>query len=636
MVFLRRLVLITAILFTAAAGVAGYVMRSHVHSEEFKKFSETKIGELLRAKVTIKGTHLRSFNQVSFEGIEIQSPPGESDYHIRVGKIEFRYSFWQILTRNLQIPSSVVFTTPQLTLDGSNASYEMLQKLMRPDSGQASAFRLMLDGGIISFNIPRLGQRLVLNDVRGTIAPGRDAMMSVDLSGLSDGGFRSKVRVLGEVDPARKKHYLRILISDGSFDGKVRLPFQDVQGELLLEHDKISLKNMAATVHGWHAEFQGSMSNLQDGPMMFLQAEIGKYELMTHRVAFRADFASEKLIGNVKLLGREDHIFRGLIRRQGAAIMIDQLEVDEIYRGKSRFDFASGKAVLDLEKEKQRLSVETDINELNFNGRFKFDHFSLFGLDLVTEFALNVRPVVLPSASSQWLFTGELQTDYLILEYTPFSDFKANFEITPRLLRNIRASWGRVFRLQGDIMMWPRPVSAKLVVKASNYDLRTVKEIAAKPLPKELGGMLDGKLKIEGALQRPEIAGHFNVIDGRIGKLTYDRGIIHFRGFAPYLPLTESRLLKGRTTLNLEGALDLSLPNMFYGVRVTTADKIALWKGWEINTSALDGDLEIEPNMNLLPTLSLKPGFETTNSARGETEGYKSDRYVSLGTKFKF
>ena len=140
---------------------------------------------------------------------------------------------------------------------------------------------------------------------------------------------------------------------------------------------------------------------------------------------------------------------------------------------------------------------------------------------------------------------------------------------------------------------------------------------------------------MDGALARPEIRGDFRIKGGVIGKLSYDRALIYFRGFPPYLALYDSKILKGRTTLRLNGALDLSLKNMFHGVEIRAADRLVIWRGWEIS-KAPGGDFEIDRVLSRFPMLSLKGGQGPSDSpdAQGLEDG--EELYAGIGPKIKF
>ena len=250
------------------------------------------------------------------------------------------------------------------------------------------------------------------------------------------------------------------------------------------------------------------------------------------------------------------------------------------------------------------------------------------------------------AASMKWkgrdfLFKCEFETDYFILDRQPFEDLKGSFDLSPMGITGIRNSWGTEFQMTGQVTrLWKNP-HLKLVMAVDNFNLGTVHEFAAKPLPKSLGGRLDGKLSVEGDLGNPEVSGVFNIHDGKWGQLNYDRGIIQLRGFLPYLSLKDSKIWKGRTVFFLNGALDLKLDNIFAGVKIQTPDNLVIWKGVEAVLHTKDNSMEMNSaKVGKWGELSV---FEASSSAPASAADADEDKAaekekqsIRFGPKLKF
>ena len=139
---------------------------------------------------------------------------------------------------------------------------------------------------------------------------------------------------------------------------------------------------------------------------------------------------------------------------------------------------------------------------------------------------------------------------------------------------------------------------------------------------------------------KPEAVGVFNIRDGKWGQLNYDRGIIQFRGFLPYLPLKDSKIWKSRTTFFLKGALDMSLNNVFAGVKIETPDNLVIWKG--IEAALHEGDKSMELNRTKLGKwgeVSVMEASSLNNvpEKRAEEASNKEEREgFKFGPKLKF
>ena len=237
------------------------------------------------------------------------------------------------------------------------------------------------------------------------------------------------------------------------------------------------------------------------------------------------------------------------------------------------------------------------------------------------------------------MFKGALETDYFILGRQPFDDLKGLFDLSPYGITGIQADWGKKFQMTGQVAFSGRKPQGKLMVRVNDFNLGLVKEFASKPLPKELGGLLSGKLVIEGELLRPEVNGVFNVRDGKWGQLRYDRGIIQLRGIPPYLTLRDSKIWKGRTTLYLNGALDLKLDNIFAGVKIETPDNLVIWKGLEAVVHPKDSSLEVNRSQlggwGEFSPLEASAHTETTGKDRRNNDEDENTT-VKFGPKLKF
>jgi hypothetical protein len=239
------------------------------------------------------------------------------------------------------------------------------------------------------------------------------------------------------------------------------------------------------------------------------------------------------------------------------------------------------------------------------------------------------------------LFKGEFVTDYFILDRQPFEDLKGSFELSPFGITGLQCAWGNRLRMTGQMVFPGKKPKVKFVVHVPDLDLGLIQEFASKPLPKALGGRLEGKLSLEGDLAKPEVTGVFNIRDGKWGQLNYDRGIIQFRGFLPYLPLKDSKIWKGRTVFFLTGALDLKLDNIFAGVKIQTPDNLVIWKG--IEAALHEDDSSMEVNRSKLGVWGELSALEVRSSdtarKKDDIEGWDNDEEqtgVQFGPKLKF
>ena len=547
----------------------------------------------------------------------------------------FRYHLTQLFTRDWRAPANVTLKSPKLSFDDFSFPYGFFDNVGVGSGGSAAAVGVRLDGGEARFFIPKVNDDLVVKDINGTVRPLEKGNLRVDLRAVADGVVTGRMRIVGEVNPLERTHQLWLLLENVDASEPLSVPFHDFKGGIRWENDNFYFKNLSAKFHGWQTELNGQWLRMSSTPSLGLNCRVGKKK-KSLVFDFLADLQSQDLKGSLQFLSQR-HQFRGKITRNGMRFTATDMVFDETYRGNILFDGSTSDLSFQAEKERQRIGADLNLKDMNIRLRLKGDHVSLFGLDIVGSTIIRLAPIGITEKRFQWEFNGDFDTEYFIVQYLPLDDFHGHFEIGPSGIKNVSAFWGEVFRLEADLAFRKRPDQVRSTIYVDGFDLKNVKKFASKPLRKELGGMLTGKLRIQGGLDKPELFGNFSVKDGRIGKLNYERGLIRFQGVPPYVPLQDSRILRGRTTLYLTGALNFSILNIFKNVELQTADKIVIWKGWELNANPEEGDLELSQKFLKLPIFSVKTGAGSSEgSAEDEQKPSHEEQYVTFGPKLKF
>ena len=83
-----------------------------------------------------------------------------------------------------------------------------------------------------------------------------------------------------------------------------------------------------------------------------------------------------------------------------------------------------------------------------------------------------------------------------------------------------------------------------------------------------------------------------------------------------------------------KGAFDWSLDNIFHGVEIRSPEKLAVWKGMEINTNQNQGDLEINPKY--FPNIVLKAGIDSGGGIHAKDEKKDKVNFFIVGPRFNF
>jgi hypothetical protein len=359
------------------------------------------------------------------------------------------------------------------------------------------------------------------------------------------------------------------------------------------------------------------------------------------KLDFALSLPRRTIAGTLQPWGAQVWDFSGKVHQDRKRFVMDSIVLGPGYQGHGEFDFASGNYEFALEKGTQRMAIHSNLRGLDFVLNFAFDHAKLWGMDLVTKGKLFLHAASLRWKGRDFLFKGEFETDYFILDRQIFEDLKGSFELSPAGITGLRTAWGKEFQLTGQVTKSGKKPHLKFLLNVADFDLGTVHEFAARPLPKALGGRLEGRLSLEGDLSKPELSGVFNIRDGKWGQLNYYRGIIQLRGFLPYLPLKDSKIWKGRTVFSLNGALDLKLDNIFAGVKIQTPDNLVIWKGLEAAVHEKDHSVELGGSKlgqwgEFSALESRSKGPEPVAGSSGKKDDEEEESTVLFGPKLRF
>ncbi len=641
-----KLVRILFLIFFLAGlglGLCTAGLKSYLTRLDFKLLAETKVSELFRAKVRVGKIQLRFLNQIALSRLEIEAGKNAGEpYELKIEKILFRYRWFDFLSKKFKTPVAVVLEAPSLSMRRLEFPYRFFENLNFGPGGRKNPFStLEVAGGEIRFALPH--KEILVKKIRGSFVPLPSGLIQAQLRGEMGDFVSGHVRLAGEINPFLRTHRLKLVFESASFADILPFPVEKINGRLRWENHRLYLEEMHAFARGMEASLTGHWFNELPAAASSFHLQLGGKNT-PEKFDLRAQVAQNKLQGNFAFSQDTPLHFQAKVNRQAEKWTFQDLRFENGYEGEAGVSLQAAPSWLDLRKQERHLQIRSQIKKSALDFQFSLDHMNLYGMDLVTRGKMILKPAV-KIGLRDWEYQGFFGTDYFVLDTLPFSDFKGSFLAGPQGIKDLSGSWGDVFEMSGKILRRGRRPEMKILVEIRGFDLAHAHELSTKPLPK-LRGLLEGRVKIEGPLgsqARPkggplgqsEVSGDLSVKDGFIEKVEYDRAIIRFRGFPPVLPLHDSKILMGRTTLLLKGAVDLSCENVFQDVHIETADALVVWKGWEMNTSHEKGDFEFNRPLSRLPLLRLKIG-QGDASPDAATENRQEDRYVAAGPKFKF
>ncbi|MBI4114995.1 MAG: hypothetical protein HY447_00290 [Candidatus Omnitrophica bacterium] len=624
----RLLILIFLLVGIAALAVGYELVQSRLRKQDVIDFLQAKASEILKTKVKIgQVSYLPPF-RVALQGIQMDQVAGGPGFSIgKVEKLILGYGLFNLARFDFKIPSTVVLVSPQIHFQKGRFPFPI------PSSDSSSSItpaKLVISRGDFHYPWGEDQDELVFSRVEFKAKPDIRGRIQLNLAGQLEGIAQGKIKIKGFTDTAFKHYELEIQPESVSFLPESRIPLKGLDGAFRLTDQSIQIEDLKSLLYDWEVDWTGRIENWQTEPKisMDMTHKKGKFPF---QFSIQVDLKSHTLEGEGAWVGRT-YPFRGQVSREGKSVLFSKLELPHDYKGKGEFDWESGDYHLQFDRERRRFDIHSNLKELVFQTEFQLDHASINHLDWVVLGQARFTPLAKRASDEGPRLKGEIKTNYLIVEYEPFEDFQGSFELSAEGVDAINCKWGVFFDLGGRILFKGGEVRQDLVLRVNDFPLMQIQDFAGRPVPSNLSGELEGKLKLRGELKKPEVQGYFTIKDGTIDKLEFDRMVIQFQDFPPYLPLYDSKVFRGRNTLQLTGAIDLRLQNFFHGIQIKGPDHLVIWKGisanWKEGESAIEGEKPLKRKISM--------GFEV---GAGATENQKDDTdeaHALLGPKVRF
>ena len=626
--FLRRyliLLLASGLVFSTAAGY--HEVQKRLERSSVKAFLESKAGRILKAQVRIGKIRYLPPTGMSLEQIQVNRQGNPPAFFVSsIEKLFFSYSLLNLIRRNFDFPGSFRLDRPRIDFHSIRTPFPFLNT---PSFSKALPVQLEIRKGEFRYPWGGEGKELVLTHVHFKARPDARGEIQVKLDSKLEGVVRGGLKVRGSTDPQFQHYKLEVELEDFSFSPESQIPIQKLHGHFHMSEKTIEIEALTSLFHDWEIKGEGRIEDWQAKPRISLEFTHKKAEL-PFQFSFQMDFESEKLNGRWSWTNHS-YPFRGNVRQDGKKILFSDLEMPRGYRGQGVIDRSNGDYDFGFGRERRRIRIQSNLTHLGFETEFKFDHALINHLDWVVSGEIRFSPLPKRSGDKGPRFLAEVRTGYLIFESEPLNDFRGSFELSSEGIQAIDLRWSGIFQLGGGILIRGGKPREDLVLRVDGFPLQTIRDFAGRPVPSNLSGLLEGKLKLRGTLSRPEVQGYFTINDGTIAKLDFDHAVVQFQGFPPYLKIYDSNIFRGRNTLKLTGAIDLTLQNIFHGVQIRGPDSLVIWRGlsvyWQKNKSAIEAEKPLGPRMAM--------GLEVGSGADSKTED-PEERHAMIGPKLKF
>ena len=230
---------------------------------------------------------------------------------------------------------------------------------------------------------------------------------------------------------------------------------------------------------------------------------------------------------------------------------------------------------------------------------FKLEHVKFRGFDIVC--AGSLTNTFKPGYSQ-----GELKTDKIVLNYSPFLalDTKyrisgSSFELSSLSMENSFSASGRIF--------FKEPQVLDMTVLANNVNLSWLMPVLGVRNASEiLSGTMNGKFVFKGRLDDMRSDIQLEIRKGTMATLDFDFLSANFKGEGPVLRIEDSRISRESGYFALGGEVDLRKlgKNAFFdGIEMASDDRAINWDS--LDTRSVPGAKEVRMNKKIYEGINI-------------------------------
>ncbi len=185
---------------------AHFVMRYYVATPAFHQLVVQHLTTMLGVEVQVGRIESHFFNRVTLSRIHIIPENDSRPLVADVDSISFRYSFFQFLTRQLQIPSIVSFESPSIILKDRISPSQWMNRIEKKTLSSLTSIRF--NGGNLYYPLPGLNSSLVLKNLRGGINVTPSGVIDISVFAMAQNFLEGEVRFHGKINPHKNSHSL--------------------------------------------------------------------------------------------------------------------------------------------------------------------------------------------------------------------------------------------------------------------------------------------------------------------------------------------------------------------------------------------------------------------------------------------
>lgn len=272
--------------------------------------------------------------------------------------------------------------------------------------------------------------------------------------------------------------------------------------------------------------------------------------------------------------------------------------------GRNKVDFSGSvtDGYIDIEARPSSGVVRTRIyinDDNSVKCDFNLEHIKLYGFDIACAGSVTNR--FYPGYSE-----GELKTDKISLNYTPFLEASARYKVSGSYFELLSLDMENVFSAKGKIF-FKNPNVLDATILSNNVNLNWLMPIfGARDATEVLSGTMNGKFDLKGAVDDIASDIKLEIRKGNISTLDFDFLSANFKGEGPMLRIEDSKIARESGYFALGGEIDLrklGKPTLFEGVKMASDDRAINWDSF--GTRSVPGAQELRMNKKIYEGISI-------------------------------
>ena len=244
--------------------------------------------------------------------------------------------------------------------------------------------------------------------------------------------------------------------------------------------------------------------------------------------------------------------------------------------------------------------VEGTLQDQEFNLALTLNHVGLAGNDLSTE--LNLRGHLKSDAGERQTLIGFVMTRGTIINWKPVPhESKLSFTLTDETLTIADSSILAGFEMKGAVH-FTDPPDMNLIIRTKNYPLDQLNEFLILPPEKQLSGIADVSIDLDGSPLAPMTKGEITIKDSRMSRRPIKNMQIHLEGVYPDLRISNSRVVLEDGTTMAFAKENVSVSDLFssrtYEALVTRTDQDdVIWGDWRLKREEREESMVIQRDL---------------------------------------